>query len=458
MIALYSRVSTAEQAREGYSIGEQQERLTAYCKARGWHDYKLFTDAGYSGGNMNRPALQELIASVKKGTVTRVIVYKLDRLSRSQKDTLLLLEDLFLPNNVDFISMCESIQLDSAFGRAMLGVMGVFAQLEREQIKERSSIGREARAKDGKWHGGNCPPVGYDYKNGELTVNEYEAMQVCDIFRMYVSGYTLTEIRNELNGRGTHHRYGQWNITTIKKILKSPTYIGKLTYNGTVYEARHKAIIDEKTYAAANALIDKRRYYREADIHDAHIMGVLYCAKCGEKYMRMSTHTGRKPETRRRISYCFCSSKRKGNYCGNQRYRLDHLEKAIFDELRLLSVSDVKAYRKEKNTESRTAPLEKELAKIAKQRSRLVDLYALGQFDAGELSAKIAPLDERRTKIEKQLADDAMRPIEELDHAIKSIGDVLDSGDHIAIRALVNTLIDRIEIDGDDINIYWDFD
>ena len=103
MIALYSRVSTAEQAREGYSIGEQQERLTAYCKSRGWSDFKHFTDGGFSGGNMNRPALQDMIKAIKQGTVSKVIVYKLDRLSRSLKDTLELLEDVFLPNNVHFI-------------------------------------------------------------------------------------------------------------------------------------------------------------------------------------------------------------------------------------------------------------------------------------------------------------------------------------------------------------------
>lgn len=458
MIALYSRVSTSEQAREGYSIGEQEERLAAFCRSRGWSKFKHFTDAGYSGGNMNRPALQDMLAGIEKGTITRVIVYKLDRLSRSQKDTIELLEDVFLPHGVDFISVCENFDTGSAFGKAMIGMFSVFAQLEREQIKERSAVGREARAKDGKWHGGSCPPIGYDYVDGFLKVNQFEAMLVRDIFKMYLSGYTVTEIKNELNARGTFHKYGRWNGTTIKKILTSPTYTGKVPYHGQWFDGRHKAIIDEKTLSAAVALSEKTHRYREADIHDAHIMGVLYCARCGEKYMRISTHTGRKPESRRRVSYCFCSSKRKGHFCGNQNYRLDHLEKAVFDEMRLLTLADVKAYRREEKRNTNAAQLEKELAKLSKQRSRLIDLYSLGSFDADELSAKIASIDDARAKIEKQLAADALRPIDELAPVIRSIGDVIDSNDHISIRALVDTLIRRIEIDGDDVNIYWNFD
>ena len=256
MIALYERVSTQDQKENGYSIGEQIERLAAFCRSRGWSKYKHFTDAGYSGGNMNRPALQDMIAGIEKGTITRVIVYKLDRLSRSQKDTIELLEDVFMPHGVDFISVCENFDTGSAFGKAMIGMFSVFAQLEREQIKERSAIGKEARAKDGKWHGGSCVPIGYDYKNGELIVNEYEAMQVREVFRMYTTGYTFTEIMNNLNGRGINHRYGQWNMTTIRKILTSPTYIGKLIYRGEIYEGRQKAIIDEKTFNAAREWIE----------------------------------------------------------------------------------------------------------------------------------------------------------------------------------------------------------
>ena len=110
--ALYIRVSTEAQAEEGYSIQAQTERLEAYCKAMGWDNYRFYTDGGYSGSNLDRPEVTKLIADARGGQVATVVVFKLDRLSRSQKDTLYLIEDVFLPNGVDFISLNESIDTD----------------------------------------------------------------------------------------------------------------------------------------------------------------------------------------------------------------------------------------------------------------------------------------------------------------------------------------------------------
>ena len=155
IVGIYVRVSTIEQAKEGYSIGEQTERLQKYCEAHDWKIYKVYTDAGYSGKDTNRPALQNLIKDVKAGKLNMVLVYKLDRLSRAQKDTLMLIEDVFLKNNADFISMQENFDTSTPFGRAMIGILAVFAQLEREQIKERMKMGKDARAKEGKYSGGS---------------------------------------------------------------------------------------------------------------------------------------------------------------------------------------------------------------------------------------------------------------------------------------------------------------
>ena len=150
--ALYLRVSTQEQAQEGYSIGEQKERLIAYCKALDWLITDVYVDGGYSGSNLNRPGIQKLMDETDKFDV--VLVYKLDRLSRSQRDTLYLIEEAFLPHNVDFVSMQESFDTATPFGKAMIGLLAVFAQLEREQIKERTRMGRIARAKSGLYRGG----------------------------------------------------------------------------------------------------------------------------------------------------------------------------------------------------------------------------------------------------------------------------------------------------------------
>ena len=171
-IAIYIRVSTLEQAQEGYSIEEQKDRLIAYCRAHDWAIADIYVDGGYSGSNLKRPGIQKLMSETTNFDV--VLVYKLDRLSRSQRDTLYLIEEVFLPNQVDFVSMQESFDTSSPFGKAMIGLLAVFAQLEREQIKKRTFMGRVARAKKGLHQGGGKIPIGYTYNGSTLIVDPYE--------------------------------------------------------------------------------------------------------------------------------------------------------------------------------------------------------------------------------------------------------------------------------------------
>ena len=129
----YVRVSTENQL-ENYSIDEQISRLNAYCTAKDMLLLKIYTDGGYSGGNTDRPALKQMLEDIKTVKVDAILVYKLDRLSRSQKDTLTLIEDSFLAHGVDFISINENFDTSTPFGRAMIGILSVFAQLEKDQI------------------------------------------------------------------------------------------------------------------------------------------------------------------------------------------------------------------------------------------------------------------------------------------------------------------------------------
>ena len=169
-VFLYIRVSTEAQFDEGYSIEEQKERLIAYCKAHGWVVVAIFIDPGHTGSNLKRPGMQAMIEAIDRKEADAVLVYKLDRLSRSQKDTLYLIEDVMLPNDTDFVSMQENINTSTPFGKAMIGILSVFAQLEREQITERTMMGRDGRAKKGKWHGGGTEPIGYDYEGNEINL------------------------------------------------------------------------------------------------------------------------------------------------------------------------------------------------------------------------------------------------------------------------------------------------
>ena len=242
----YARVSTDNQL-ENYSIEEQTERLKAYCAAKGWTLLQTYVDGGYSGGNTDRPALQEMLSAIRENKIDAVVVYKLDRLSRSQKDTLTLIEDDLLSHGADFVSINENFDTSTPFGRAMIGILSVFAQLEKDQITERFTMGRIGRGKAGYFHGGGNPPTGYDYIDGKLVVNEYEAMQVREVFSAFLGGRSINAIQKDLTVRYTT----KWTAAKVRNVLKYSLYAGKVHFLGQEYQGIHEPIIEESAFRAA---------------------------------------------------------------------------------------------------------------------------------------------------------------------------------------------------------------
>ncbi|MCX4266447.1 MAG: recombinase family protein, partial [Firmicutes bacterium] len=227
----YVRVSTDNQL-ENYSIEEQTDRLKAYCQAKGWTLLHIYVDGGYSGGNTDRPALQEMLNAITQNHVDAVVVYKLDRLSRSQKDTLTLIEDKLLANHTDFVSINENFDTSTPFGKAMIGMLSVFAQLEKDQITERFTMGRIGRSKAGYFHGGANAPTGYDYQDGMLTVNEYEAMQVRQVFDLFLAGKSINAIYKQLAAQYTT----KWSAAKVRNVLQNSIYIGKVQFLQQEYQ------------------------------------------------------------------------------------------------------------------------------------------------------------------------------------------------------------------------------
>ena len=450
-VALYVRVSTDSQAEEGYSIDEQISRLTKYAEAHDWTVIKTYTDAGYSGGNINRPALQEMIREIR--SIDCVLVYKLDRLSRSQKDTLYLIEDVFAKNNTAFVSMSENFDTGTPFGKVMIGILAVFAQLEKENIKMRMSMGKEGRAKEGLWKGGGASPIGYDYVDGHLVVNEFESFIVKEAHRLYRLGKSIKQIEKEFEQKGYASKYGKITARRLNDILSNDLYIGKIKNNGHVYQGEHEPLIDEKTFNE-NQKIHMLKYRSRSTGTASLLGGLLWCKQCGARYA-LSNMSGGK------YKYYCCHSRRKLNRsmvrdpsCKNKNYRMEDLDSMILGEIAKVGSKSKK--EREKEYKDNTKPLRREIEKIDRQRMRLLDLYSTGMYSLDELQSKLTPLDDRKKALQQQINQPVLSK-DDANRAFISFKDVVERGTQEDLRYSVHLLISKIEIDGDDLYIYWNF-
>ena len=201
--------------------------------------YKVYKDAGFSAGPMDRPAFQLLMRDVEDKKFDVLLVYKIDRCSRKLKDLITILEDL-KKRDVNFTSVTEQIDTTTAMGEAFFQIIGVFAQLERGMVKERVELVFNKKIESGEYL--NRAPFGYFYKNSRLTVNEEEAVKVKEIFQMWALGISYMEISTKFN----------LPKSTLYEIIKNPTYIGKIRYKGKLHKGAHKPIIDEELFDKIN--------------------------------------------------------------------------------------------------------------------------------------------------------------------------------------------------------------
>ena len=451
-VACYCRVSTENQI-ENYSIDEQKERLAAFCVARGWERPEMFIDPGYSGGTLDRPALRAMLDAVKNGRFGTVVVYKLDRLSRSQKDTLYLIEDVFNKYNVSFVSVCENFDTGTPFGKAMIGILSVFAQLEKDQITERFTMGRIGRAKNGFFHGGGNPPTGYDYIDGHLIVNEFEALQVREIFGRFLRGESVHAIQRAVNEKfGTHFAH-----TRVYNILKNSVYIGRVKFGGAEYRGEHEPLITSELFYETQRLISEKssenaqkKPFRAGFL----LSGLVCCGGCGARYH--ANHGYYK---------CYSRAKSDKKYiidpsCKNPNIAIAELDGFVRAETARVSVDVTRLSHSAPEAFHETKRiLEKRVAELTEQQNRLLDLYSASGISFDGAAERLRQLEKERERLEKQIAalpDDVSDDRKKRPQKPENISESIKGLSGASGRMFVSLLIEKITVMPDgSIRINW---
>mgnify|MGYP000889006975 FL=1 len=473
-VALYVRVSTTSQLEEGYSIEEQKAKLESYCDIKDWHIYKVYTDGGFSGSTTERPALEQLIKDAQSKLFDTVLVYKLDRLSRSQKDTLYLIEDIFLKNNIEFVSLLENFDTSTPFGRAVIGLLSVFAQLEREQIKERMQLGKLGRAKAGKSMMWAKTSYGYNYdkETGSMTINEYEALTVKEIYSSYLAGMSITKLRDKINEE--YPKQPAWSYRTIRGILANPVYCGLNQYKGQTFQGTHKPIISLADFEQTQRELAKRQQTAK-ELSNPRPFQAKYMlsglAQCGYCHAPLKVILGqkRKDGSRFKRYECYQRHPRKtrgvtvyndNKKCESGYYDMELLEHYVLTRIAQLQNDPDKIQELFSDDTSPAVDkqaIQKQIDSLTLKLSKLNDLYLDDRITLDELRTKSADFIKQRNALEdeiKKASNDKQAGQR------KKIEKLLDASSVLSMsydnqKVIVRELIDKVQVTSDKVVIRW---
>ena len=421
--AIYTRKSTEEGLEQDYNtLDAQRDSGESFIKSQaseGWVCLPVFyDDGGFTGANMDRPALKRLIADIEAGLIDCVVVYKVDRLSRSLLDFGKLME-LFDKHGVSFISVTQSFNTATSMGRLMLNVLLSFAQFEREMISERTRDKIAATRRKGKWSGGR-PLLGYDVVDTKLVVNEAEVAQVRQIFQLYLAHQALMPVLKELEKRGW--RTKQW--TTKKEtacggqrfdkarlygLLTNVAYIGKVRYKTEVHDGEHPGIVDPEVFAQVQSLMQQNRRTGGAEVrlqHGAILRGLVRCTACGCSMIPAHTTKGTK---RYRYYTCTVAQKKGWHACPSKSIPAEELERFVVDQIRDIGKDPALVLQTlveaQKQGELRLSELELERDRLDTELTDCHDdLRRLATEHGGDrLSNRLADLQERIRLAEQRL-------------------------------------------------------
>jgi len=337
--AIYTRVSTDNQAEKEFSSCEAQEqKIKSFVASQNnWQVFKVYSDAGYSGATLERPALQQLLSDMKEGKIDIVLAYKIDRLTRSPKDFYQLIE-FFEQSKIDFISITERFDTSTPAGRLLRNIMLTFSQFERELTSERTKDKLLERAKKGMANGG-LTPYGYMRQDKKLIPHPREAVEVKSIFEKYLETKSLFAVYDFLKEKGIKNHSGKnFSKTNIAYLLRNVVYIGKIKHRGEIYNGIHEPIISEEIFGLAQK-IHKEKLKNFRVYKNFLFGGLVNCEECGSKMT--SCFTNKKDNGKlKRYYYYRCTSTLQQDWqaCSVKQVSAERLENYALENLERISL------------------------------------------------------------------------------------------------------------------------
>ena len=489
--AIYTRKSTEENLSLDFnSLDAQREAGKAYIKSQqheGWICLdEQYDDGGFSGGNIERPAFQRLMQDVEDGKVDCIIVYKIDRLSRSLMDFAKIMEALEA-NDVSVVSVTQQFNTTSSMGRLTLNILLSFAQFEREIISERTRDKIAAARRKGKWTGG--PPIlGYDrvrdHRGSRLTVNKDEAERVRSIYRMYLDKGSLLHAVKALRALGWKSKKyqtqkGAWrggaefDKSILQRMLTNVIYLGKITYKDEIHEGEHDAIVDEDMFARAQGLLRCNRNSggkHSRNKHGALLNGLVRCKACG---CAMSHHFSKRGNKRYRYYVCIHAQKNGWSECPAPSLPAGQLEDFVVEQIKTVGrdpavlADSLAATQQHFQSEIDTLTTERKQleAEVRKFGREVGELAPRAGFDEdatrqlGHLQEDIRKRQQEITAINERVAGIEKRMLnpDELAGAIESFDPLWESLSPTHKAKLIHLLVERIEYDGENESISLTF-
>ncbi|MBB3205408.1 site-specific DNA recombinase [Rhodopirellula rubra] len=485
--AIYTRKSTSEGLEQEFnSLDAQREAGSAYIASQrneGWVEVETrYDDGGFSGGNIDRPALTRLMDDIKAGKIDCVIVYKVDRLSRSLMDFALIMKT-FDDLHVSFVSVTQQFNTTSSMGRLTLNILFSFAQFEREIISERTRDKMAAARRKGKYLGGR-PILGYDLdrENKKLVVNESEAERVRQIFELYLESEGLIGTIEGMRVRGWRTKLwitksgksiggGPIYKNTLHTLLTNRMYLGKVTYHDEVHEGEHEAIVDEELFQAVQKKLRSNRINIGDRVHgrtQGVLTGLIRCVAC-DSAMTHTTSGG--SGNGKRYRYYVCSKANRGGHktCPRPSLPADQVEQFIVGQLQSLTIDkdllEKTCLKVRKTVRNKGERLENELTALTltlQNTERAIEAYATPTGDdkrepkrldtLASLNEQVARDLRRRTELQQELnnihtAAPDRHTIMSAIKDLQSLWEHLTNGER---GRLISKLIERIDHDASD--------